>query len=367
MAGSQKITIEFAKDGTSKTTVGGQTTNGTYKWLDATTLELNGTQKVKVTVSQDELTMIIGSETSKFQREKTAANSPGGAGSASDSGPSGIIKQAVLAKRITPLSRAPLGITDRFPSDRGSIWAVVTVSNAPHDTRLKAVLTAVSVTPGNTGNAIPPNTKLGENDASAEGSENVGFNWTYASSPPGTYKVEIYLNGQLDRTLNFSVVTEAAPSSDEAPKPGAVGSCPKLPPAAEMPPGFPIGVTLAQGVDGQGKPANPGRIFRPDLPAFYAVLTTENAPANTKVAARWFATDVGGLEPCNTQFASYEMAVAGSGRPWFSTSPSVSGTKWPEGVYRVEIYVNGNLTFSTDFGVCEGSCKFQVPVSWRLP
>ena len=69
MAGSQKVTLEFAKAGAYTTTVGGQTTKGTYKWLDDSTLELNKTQKMKVTVSRDELTMTIGNETSKFDRE----------------------------------------------------------------------------------------------------------------------------------------------------------------------------------------------------------------------------------------------------------------------------------------------------------
>jgi len=68
MAGSQKVMLEFAKGGAYTTTVGGQTTKGTYKWLDDSTLELNKTQKMKVTVSEDELTMTIGNETSKFER-----------------------------------------------------------------------------------------------------------------------------------------------------------------------------------------------------------------------------------------------------------------------------------------------------------
>ncbi|HLB90009.1 MAG TPA: hypothetical protein VJK29_20290, partial [Terriglobales bacterium] len=325
MVGSEKVTLEFAKDGTSKTTLVGQTTNGTYKWVDDSTIELNGKQRAKVTVTQDELTMVIGNETSKFQREKTAASSPGGAGPASGSGTSGIIEKAVLAKRITPLSRTPVEVTDKFPST-GSIWAVATVSNAPPDTHVKAVMTAVSVTPGSNGNAIPPNTKLSESEVTTKGSENVGLGWpSYNDAPVGAYKVDIYLNGKLERTLAYSISKEAAPSSDSAPKPGAIGSCAKLPPSVETPPGFPIGVTLAQGIDGQGKPANPGRMFRPDSPAFYAVLTTENAPANTKVAARWFATDVGGVDTCNAQFSSYEMVVAGSGNPWFSTTPPLAG------------------------------------------
>jgi|SRR5579859_156947 len=74
MAGAQKVQLEFTKDGTVKTTVGGQTTNGKYKWLDDATIELNGAQKVKVSVSADELVMVIGEETSKFEREKTVVD-----------------------------------------------------------------------------------------------------------------------------------------------------------------------------------------------------------------------------------------------------------------------------------------------------
>src|SRR5712692_7645517 len=178
MVGSEKVTLEFAKDGTSKTTLVGQTTNGTYKWLDDSTIELNGKQRAKVTVTQDELTMVIENETSKFQREKTAANSPGGAGPASDSGTSGIIKQAVLAKQIMPLSRAPVEVTDKFPSS-GSIWVVVTVANALPDTHIKAVMTAVD-----TGNAAPPNSKLGESEGMARASDNVALGWPSYSNAP---------------------------------------------------------------------------------------------------------------------------------------------------------------------------------------
>src|SRR5260370_41573069 len=125
------------KNGEVKGKVGGQNRVGTYRWLGDRTVELNKTQKVKVTVSQDELTMLIGNETSKFEREKAGATPGGDASSVSGSGNSGIIKQAVLARRVTPLTSSPVEITEKFPADQGSIWAVVTVSNAPSGTKLK--------------------------------------------------------------------------------------------------------------------------------------------------------------------------------------------------------------------------------------
>jgi major membrane immunogen (membrane-anchored lipoprotein) len=366
MAGSQKITMEFAKDGTYKTVMGDQTTNSTYKWLDESTIELNKTQKVKVTVSQDELTMVLGNETSKFEREKSVVPPHEGLSPPSDSGTSGIIKQAVLAKRVSPLISSPVEVTDKFPTIQGSIWAVVTVSKAPAGTKLKAVLATVNAS--DAANPIPPNTKLGESESTAdERSVNLGFHWTYPGAPVGTYKVDLFLNGTLDRTLSFSVTKDATGPSDSATNPQTAGGCPTLQTVKENWPAFLRGITIAQGRDAQGKPLNPGRIFRPDSPAFYAVLTTENAPANTQVGARWFATDISGVEPCNTQFSSYEMVTDGSGNPWFSTTPPVAGSKWPEGLYRLEIYVNGALAHAVDFGVCDGTCKFQVPLAWTLP
>lgn len=286
---------------------------------------------------------------------ETGASAP-----AATSGAAGPIKQAVLSRQVRPLSSAPVDVTDKFPSKQGSIWAVMALSNAPHDTRVRAVLATVDV-----GKAAPPNTKVSENSGTYDGSRYVGFNWGYSMLPAGTYKVDVYLNDKLDRTLNLSIADQVPAISP--PKAGAIGSCPKLPPRNPAPPGFPISVTIAQGRDSAGNAVNPGRIFRPDSPAFYAVLSTQNAPANTRISAKWFGADTGGLDACNTEFAHYDVSAAGSAHPWFAANPPINGEKWPEGLYRVEIYVNDRLAFDSDFGVCDGSCKFQVPAAWKLP
>lgn len=328
-------------------------------------MELNNKQKMKVTVSQDQLIMVMGTETSTFEREKSDALPHDGSSSSSGSSPAGIIQDAVLAKRLSPVFQAAVEVTDKFPAKQGSIWAVATVSKAPAGTKVKAIWVAVNV--GDAANPIPPNTKIGESESIAdERSMHLRFHWTYPTAPAGTYKADIYLNGQLDRTLNFSVTNDATGPSDSTPNPAAVGGC-SFHPGKENWPGFLRGITIAQGRDAQGKPVNPGRIFRPDSPAFYAVLTTASIPAGTRLGARWFATDVGGAEPCNTEFASYEFASDGSGNPWFSTTTPTPGTKWPEGIYRVEIYANGALAHTVDFGVCDGPCKFKVPLAWTLP
>lgn len=364
--GSQKIVMEFTRDGHLKTTLAGQTTIVPYKILDESTIEINGKQKMKVTVSKDELTTTMGNESSKFLRGegesggKEPAPAPTPAPAPAPAG-AGTITQAVLARGMSPLLHTPVEITNTFPT-KGSVVVVVTVSNAPSGTRVKGVLSSVEVSK-DAGNPIPPNTKLAEAQGVTQGSQNVGFAFNYSNSPVGAYKVDIYLNDKLDRTLNF-IVAKDVPPFDQTPKPAVFGKCPALPRPEPTPPKFVFGVTMAQGVDGQHKPVNPGRIYPPNISAIYAVLTTENAPPNSKVAARWFANDLGGLEPCNSQINSSEMLNVGSGRPYFSVSPQ---QRWPEGIYRVEVYENDHLAFSTDFGVCDGSCKFQVPLSWKLP
>jgi hypothetical protein len=349
--GRQTITMEFAKDGTYKTTVMGQTTLGTYRWLDETTLELNKTRKVKVSVGANELTMTIGNEVSKFQRGTPAPAAAAPASSAAPSAGGSIIARAVLANRISPLLHNPLDVSEQFPSEQATIWVVVAVSNAPPNTNVKAVLIAAD-----TAGAAPANTKLGENDASVEGSRNVGFSFSYPNAPPGKYKADIYLNGQFDRTLNFTVAKGTAPPQQPLAH-GPIGSCAAHAAGTEAAPGFGIGVTMAPAIDSAGNPENPGRTFPTSASQIYAVLETQGAPADTKLQARWIASDTGGIEPCNSEITRHEVSVSGSGRPRFSITPPPS-EKWPEGLYRVEIYVNGNLALSTDFSVCEGGCKF---------
>jgi len=363
VAGKEKITMQFAADGTYSTTFAGKITNGTYKWIDDATIETTVAGKsstLKVAVTQDQLTMSIGNETSTFNREGvTAAQQSSAAPSASSTTPAppgkASITRAVMATQMTPINHVPVVVTDTFPASQGTLLAVVTVVNAPAGTRLKYVLTAID-----THNVHPPNSQAGQPlEMTTQGTQNVAAIWQYPNLPVGTYKVDVYLNDTLDRTLNFSVTKDATAPS-EFPTPGVVGNCPALPASNEQPPGFPIGVTMAQGQDAQGKPVNPGRIFRPDAPAIYAVLTTEKVPANTRAEARWFATDLGGVEACNTQMARFEMPALTAGNPYFYVnSPRPVGI-WPEGLYRIEIYVNGNLALRTDFAVCGGQCKFKV-------
>jgi hypothetical protein len=112
------------------------------------------------------------------------------------------ISSAVLAKSVDA-DFAPVDATTTFPVDQPVIHLVVTLKNVPSDTKVKAVWTAVDV-----GDAAAPNTKIDEVEQTINDSGNLDFTLSLPSTgvwPVGSYKVEVYLDGKLDTTLEFLV------------------------------------------------------------------------------------------------------------------------------------------------------------------
>ena len=113
------------------------------------------------------------------------------------------IQQAVLAKDVTGDNFDPADPTSTFQPNQAVIHLVVTVANAPSDTKVKTAWTAVDV-----GDAAPSNTKIDEAEVSMGSSGNAHFTLSLPSTgawPVGKYKVEIYLNDKLDRTLEYTI------------------------------------------------------------------------------------------------------------------------------------------------------------------
>ena len=112
--------------------------------------------------------------------------------------------------------------TNTFESNE-TFYLIVDLANAPDETTVKTVWYAVDV-----GSVAPPNTLIDEASLTS-GSAVLTFNLT-PDGPwaPGTYKVEVYLNDELNQTLNMTVNGEvvqaqpeptAAPTATEAPPP----------------------------------------------------------------------------------------------------------------------------------------------------
>lgn len=80
-----------------------------------------------------------------------------------------------------------------------TFYLIVDLANAPDDTSVRATWTAVAV------EGADPNTFLDESELTTE-SGILTYNLTNDGLwPVGTYKVDLYLNGELERTLDFEV------------------------------------------------------------------------------------------------------------------------------------------------------------------
>jgi hypothetical protein len=260
--------------------------------------------------------------------------------------PGGIIANAVMARSVKGLN-APAGITNVFPSGQAEVHAVVQTSNVSKGTRIRVVWIAVSGS-----GALSPNNQLGESEVNAFGTQDIDFYFTPngGQMSPGTYRVEVYLNGKLDRSMDFTVAAPGTRVPTPASPTVGLGKCPPRPRTNLQPSGIVAQVTMAEGTQGpELNPANPTKQFGVSA-KFHAVVSLKNAPANTKVAALWYATDVGDAAPCNATLSEPVELSAGQGsrNVDFNIGPP---SKWPVGMYRVEIYVNDALDSEVDFTV----------------
>lgn len=96
--------------------------------------------------------------------------------------------------------------TSYGPND--TFYCVVDLSNAPDDTKTRAVWTAVAV------EGAAPNTQIGEYELKS-GSGTLTFNVTPTEGSgwlPGTYRCTIYLNGEKKEEVDFEVKTPSPAS-----------------------------------------------------------------------------------------------------------------------------------------------------------
>lgn len=121
------------------------------------------------------------------------------------------------------------------------IYALVSLQNAPDDTTVKAVWTAVEA------DGTDPNFMIDENTITS-GDGDIQFSLTNDNLwPEGKYKVDLYLNDKLDRTLEFTVkgdMTAQAPTVTPEPAPTATPE-PTATPAPTKTPAGSVGDSLA--------------------------------------------------------------------------------------------------------------------------
>ncbi len=115
-----------------------------------------------------------------------------------------------MAQDVKAGTYEPIGVTDAYPAGQGRVHAVVTVADAKNDTQLKAVWMAL-----HEGNPAAPSTQLGETDitigdikyTTTSGPRNVDLTFVPKGGhfAPGNYEVDVYLDGQYNLSLFFTV------------------------------------------------------------------------------------------------------------------------------------------------------------------
>lgn len=192
---------------------------------------------------------------------------------------------------------------------------VVELTNVTDDTATSAKWYAVKA------EGVEPNLLLDEADFKGADPEIVFDLSNNQLWPIGEYKVELFLNEKLNKTIEFSVIS--SPSA-----------------AIEQDQGMYLAYMVSQSTGDMVETY----VFTPDEP-FYAIVDLSNAPEETKSKAVWTAVDVEGVE-LNTQIDVVELE--GSGELTFSLT---NNGPWPAGIYQVEIFVNGTLDSTLQFAV----------------
>lgn len=118
-------------------------------------------------------------------------------------------------------------------------YLVADLENAPDDTKVKAIWTAVEA------DGVDPNFSLGEKELST-GSGQVNFNLSNDQLwPAGDYKVDLYLNDELKQTLTFTVegdavAEEPSPTPEPTEEPTATSEPTEEPTAIPEPTATPV-------------------------------------------------------------------------------------------------------------------------------
>jgi hypothetical protein len=116
------------------------------------------------------------------------------------------ITSAELGTGVDSSAGKATGVTTTFGKTAPGLHCVVTVANAPSGTVVKTTWTIVDAV-DLSGNPVK-DTKLKDVDYTFQSDGWSDFNLTPPSTgewPVGSYKVDIYLNDKLDRTLTFTV------------------------------------------------------------------------------------------------------------------------------------------------------------------
>lgn len=228
--------------------------------------------------------------------------------------------------------------TTTFDQD-DTVFVKVELDNAPDDTRVKAVFSTVDVETDEDNKALDDHELTGGGGTLTFTLSNTKL-W-----PAGSYKVELFLNDTLDRTLNYTVKASETAQATPAPTIPPPAAAPTLPPTQGAVTGEATITRAFMARDEEGN--QPATSFKPDEVA-YTIFDLQTSSV-TPMKAVWVAKDAQGLA-ANTVLDELPFEMQTSGRNWVSYTPTES-EPWQPGFYQVQLFINDALAQSLDFSI----------------
>ena len=113
---------------------------------------------------------------------------------------SGLVSKVTMALNTQGANKDPVNPTTTIQPS-ATIHAVVAIAKAPTGTKVKAIWFATSA------ESVDCNTQVGQPyELSTDGTRNVDFTLSPTNTwPTGSYRVEIYINGNLDQVVDYTI------------------------------------------------------------------------------------------------------------------------------------------------------------------
>jgi len=248
---------------------------------------------------------------------------------------SGMLTEITMTAAVDKDSR-PLYPTTTFATDANAFYCSFKVIDAPPGTEIKGEWTYVS---GEVEEEIGgKNFVMDEVTITVEGTQYAyvyyllprvpDYTW-----PKGEYKVVLYVNGEEDASIPFTVGANEDSSSE-----GTIGD-----------------VTIAAAVDSSNQPIQPASVFPPDTEIFYCSFKVSGFSPGTPIAVEWIYVSGEAVEEVGANHVFQANTGMLGGEEGYTSialpMPSYPDYTWPKGDYRVVLYVNLVEKASTTFRV----------------
>lgn len=254
---------------------------------------------------------------------------------------SGILTEITMTAAVDEDGRA-LQPATVFSTNAGGFYCSFKVVNAPPGTEVKGEWTYIS---GEVEEQLGNDYVMDEMTISVEGTRYAcvyyllppvpGYEW-----PQGDYKVVLYVNGEEDASIPFTVEANGASSYGDV-NGSIVGTM--------------SDVTIATAVDGKDRPIQPKTVFPTDTETFYCSFKVSGFPSGTRIGVEWIYVGGEAVDEvgANTVFQT-NTGTLGGDEGYTSVElpmPDYPDYKWPKGDYKVILYVEGMETASTSYKV----------------